>query len=318
MSDHAVAKSSTGSQASTGYLIAGVALQSPNQDPDAIPIPEAIKFLYSLPRPSVNDLDPRDSACPICCDTFTTNGPSHDVDVFRTKPEVPMILPCKHILGARCAWKLYSPFERTRGREHRCPICRREFFAQERLANNPAGVARAIRLSEWVTQECRRRLVEGPEEGKEDARESIEYMEQQRKKIDQQSAEMQTGRVSDMTVGARREIQTLTEQLQMFQDRRDILDASLTSLMGDGYAQEAQVLQRFSEQRTRSVVDLDRVWEQETIEMAAGNPDNVAALREQHMDLAYDLVMAARQENEALLDLLTRLRQESAERESAR
>lgn len=315
MPDKAVSNPSTATQARTGYLIAGVALQTPNQDPDAIPTPEAIKFLYSLPIRSIKELDSRNSACPICLDDFTTDGHNHEGDVFKMNPEIPMALPCLHVLGSHCAWKYLSPFERSQG--NNCPLCRREFFTKGRLVNNPAGVGRAFRLIEWVTQECKRRLVEGPEEGKKDARNVIAYMEQQRTKIEQQNAEMQTGRVDHTIGGEARGLEAIREELQRFQDRRGVLDASLTRLTELENPHEAQVLRRLREERARLDADLERVREEETVESAAETPDTIAALRERYMRLAHDSLRAAQQENEALRDLLTRLRQDSAERERA-
>lgn len=194
MSDIAVARPSVNTKASTGFLIAGIALQTPNQDPDAIPTPEAIKFLYNLPRRSIKELAARDTACPICLDNFATNGIGHEVDVFFTNPEVPMVLPCNHILGSGCAWKLFSPLMQSL--ENRCPVCRQEFFEKGGSEINPATTGRAIRLMDWVIQESRRRLVEGPEEGKQNARESIEHAKEVRAKAEQQRAEMETGRVT--------------------------------------------------------------------------------------------------------------------------
>lgn len=302
MSDIAVARPSLGTKASAGYLIAGIALQTPNQDPDAIPTPEAIKFLYNLPRRSIKELATRDTACPICLDKFVTNGLGHEVDVFTTKPEVPMALPCTHVLGSDCAWKLFCPLKNSR--ENRCPVCRQEFFEKEGLAKNPVTVGRIIRLMDWIIQESRRRLVEGPEEGKQNARESIEHAKEIRAKAEQQRAEMETGRVDD-TRGEASGIETITQELR---DSRARLDASLTRLMGDEYAQEALVLCRFREQRAILDADLERIREQETVESAAENLDNVAALRERHLGLAHDSLRAARQENEVLRELLTRLR----------
>jgi len=157
---------------------------------------------------------------------------------------------------------------------------------------------------DWIIQESRRRLVEGPEEGKQNARESIEHAKEIRAKAEQQRAEMETGRVDD-TIGEASGIETITQELR---DSRARLDASLTRLMGDEYAQEALVLRRFREQRAILDADLERIREQETVESAAENLDNVAALRERHLGLAHDSLRAARQENEVLRELLTRLR----------
>ncbi len=315
MANKKVATYSTiGNNAPNGYLIAGIALQTPNQDPGAIPIPEAIKFLYNLPRRPIKELDSRDSACTICFEEFINDGPNHQVDIFKIKPEVPVVLPCNHILGSSCLWQQLSPTEKVRG--NNCPLCRREFFANQTFLKNPAGIDRAIRMIDWTIQECRRRLVEGPEAGKADARAMMVSMERRRRRFEQRNVKMQTGRVENTTRGRARQLGTAGEEIQTSNEQRAALNADLRRLMEQGFEREAQELLVLNEQRARLDADLERVREQDVLARAADDQDIIAALREQRMGLEHASRRIADRESDVLWQLLIKLRPERAEQRS--
>ena len=145
------------------YLIAGMAMATPNPDPAAIPIPDSIAFLYNIPRLSIQDLDPEDKRCPICLEDFTNDGRC-EVDALRSGPEVPVLTPCGHIIGSRCLYIQLSPFKRNQGNQ--CCLCRHEFFERQRQSQTPVGMDRAIKVMSLAVQECRRQLTEGPERRK--------------------------------------------------------------------------------------------------------------------------------------------------------
>ena len=224
MPNNMVASFSRRNGAPAGYLIAGIALQAPNRDPRAIPIPESIAFLYSLPRRRINELGPRDSACPICLDEFTTDGLGPEVDHFKNEPEIPLVLLCNHILGNHCAWRLFTPFGEVHANS--CPICRQEFFAKQTLSDTPVGMDRMLRLVDWSIQECRRRLVEGPQEGKQDARDRLAKLGPQRRSILQFKAEMETGR-GEESMWDRMPRAEIVEELRRMEDRMAVMEAAL-------------------------------------------------------------------------------------------
>ena len=194
MSGNRVAPFSWANNTPSG-LIAGVALQTPNPDLTAVPIPEPIEFLYNLPRCQFQDLDPQET-CPICLEEFDMNGSHCEVDIFKEDPEVPLLTPCGHVVGSKCLWIQLSPLEPIQGNQ--CCLCRHEFFEAQQLSETPAGIDRSLQVMAWVIQECNRRLlVEGSEEGKQHARDTIALMERSMAEREQLRARMVTGHLEE-------------------------------------------------------------------------------------------------------------------------
>lgn len=71
------------------------------------------KFVDQLPGMNLKDL-PKDSSCNICMDPFSSTE----------DPELPVRLPCGHVIGRNCISKWLAT-------SNSCPLCRRVFFEPE-------------------------------------------------------------------------------------------------------------------------------------------------------------------------------------------
>ena len=317
MSGTRAVSASTANASQGDWLIAGVALRAPNNAIGAIPVPESIAFLYRLPRRRLNELDPRNSDCPICLKKFRTDGPSDDVDIFRERHEIPLVLPCSHIIGSRCAYKLYSPFKHSK---NSCPLCRTEFFPKESLSpENPAVVERALRLLDWMIQESSRRLVDGPEDGKQDARNRIEHILAVRATYEAALEEMRTGRRPDRAVLIRtsiqeilsvaRHIQRLDEEIQMLDQYQDEQHRHLAELQAQEqgeWARLAGIVETLRDNRTRLRANVERIRERIRGQWAR-NMRLVASLREQRTQISNEISTIGETEATTLREMATAL-----------
>ncbi len=81
-------------------------------------------YLSLLPRPALSELDEYNRTCHICMEPFTTDGPTvytgEGETLDESQPEIPLRLPCEHVLGDKCLFKWLSPLENSN-----CPYCRR-------------------------------------------------------------------------------------------------------------------------------------------------------------------------------------------------
>ena len=316
MSGNSTAPASTANAPRPDWLFAGIALRTPNSSPGAIPIPDSIAFLYSLQRRRLSELDPRDSDCPICLKKFRTDGPSGDVDIFRERREVPLVLPCSHIIGSRCAYKLYSPFKHS---ENFCSMCRKEFFPIQNHHATPAGMDRAIRLFDWIIQECSRRLAEGPEEGKEEARNKIEYTLAVRANCEVAREEMRTGHVVDWLAQARshiqqglavaRQIRRLDGEVQRLDRHQDELHLRLAELQVQEdveWARLTGIAETLRDHRARLRANIERIREQIRGQWAR-NMMLIASLREQRTQISNEILRTGEAEVSTLREMATTL-----------
>ena len=86
-------------------------------------------YLSLLPRPALGELDEDNRRCHICMEPYTTDGPTEYTEdgeaLDESKAEIPLRLPCKHILGSKCLLSWLSPLENSN-----CPYCRRSFLEE--------------------------------------------------------------------------------------------------------------------------------------------------------------------------------------------
>lgn len=88
------------------------------RDPDA--------FLETLPRPCLDAVDEDNKHCHICHDTYTTDGRAvgarpGNAWLHEDRPEIPLKLPCSHVLGSHCLAQWLGPSANNSS----CPLCRR-------------------------------------------------------------------------------------------------------------------------------------------------------------------------------------------------
>lgn len=94
---------------------------------DARDLDELDAFLLGLPHPKISDLDPDNRHCGICREPYETDasqGEAADVGAIdHAKPEIPLTLPCGHILGSICLETWLTPQRNTF-----CPFCTQKVF----------------------------------------------------------------------------------------------------------------------------------------------------------------------------------------------
>ena len=78
------------------------------------------QFLRELPRVAIEDVPPESCRCPICQIKYL----EEDSDSGYT--ELPIILPCNHIIGRHCLTRWLKPT--PGGNANTCPLCRLELF----------------------------------------------------------------------------------------------------------------------------------------------------------------------------------------------
>lgn len=84
-------------------------------------------FLMGLPRPKIADLDRDDRQCNICREPYETDASQAEAlnggAIDHAKPEIPLALPCGHILGSICLQTWLTP-----QRNDFCPFCIQRVF----------------------------------------------------------------------------------------------------------------------------------------------------------------------------------------------
>ncbi len=88
------------------------------RDPDA--------FLETLPRPCLDAVVEDNTRCHICRDPYTTDGRAVGAGpssawLLESRPEIPVVLPCSHVLGSHCLLRWLSP-----STNNNCPLCRQD------------------------------------------------------------------------------------------------------------------------------------------------------------------------------------------------
>ena len=78
------------------------------------------EFLGGLPRLDINDLEPDNRRCHICQEPYPADGiPDKSEVPDKSKPEFPVELPCRHVLGSTCLKRWLTPTKNDT-----CPFCR--------------------------------------------------------------------------------------------------------------------------------------------------------------------------------------------------
>ncbi len=84
-------------------------------------------FLLGLPHPKISDLDRDNRHCDICREPYETDASQAEVAdggaIDHAKPEIPLALPCGHILGSICLETWLTP-----QRNNFCPFCTQKVF----------------------------------------------------------------------------------------------------------------------------------------------------------------------------------------------
>ncbi|KAI4239246.1 MAG: hypothetical protein LQ349_000501 [Xanthoria aureola] len=84
---------------------------------------ETIDYLEQLKHQIVRPASD-DNQCSICLEPFSSAGRGH-ANHSSAEAEMPVSLPCGHIIGFKCMERYLSPFGEAR---NSCPLCRRKLF----------------------------------------------------------------------------------------------------------------------------------------------------------------------------------------------
>ncbi|MCJ1428285.1 hypothetical protein MMC29_006194 [Sticta canariensis] len=141
---------------------------------------QIIKFLLEELTPvDTPDLEPEDHRCAICAENFTTDD------------HPPVRLPCGHVFGKDCIqeWlRPYSPFFPYNGHEMKvgantCPMCRREFFPEQRGFDILPNIEARIKLWDKAYAHVGIALSERERQAREDLLRYIDYYEMARHNV---------------------------------------------------------------------------------------------------------------------------------------
>lgn len=85
-------------------------------------------FLETLPRPCLDAVDEDNKRCHICHDAYSTDGRAVGAGpgtawLHEDRPEIPLLLPCGHVLGSHCLAQWFGPSANSS-----CVICRHTIF----------------------------------------------------------------------------------------------------------------------------------------------------------------------------------------------
>ena len=182
---------------------------------------------------------------------------------------------------------------------------------------NPAVMDRALRLSDWIIQECTRRLVEGPEEGKAEARNKIEYTLAVRANCEAAKEEMRTGHVVESLAQARlhirqgmavaMQIRRLDADVQGLDRHQDELHLRLAQLQVQEdreWARLTGIVETIRDHRTRLRANIDRIRERIRRQWAR-NMRLVASLREQRAQISNEILRTGEAEVSTLREMAT-------------